>query len=209
MTGLFIKSFFAGIMLGIPAGPIGAVALRRMLLKDPRHGFFFAMGFGMVDIIYSLLVGVGVYAVADFFVKYDMILYVGGTFFFFIMGISVFFSKFELENNKGESGKEFTYGSSVFLAFVLALFSPATFFAFSATFAGLQLGFQFDQPLRAVLTVGGVFMGGCVWWGLLTILAHKCRHRISQRISKHINHFFGVMILLLACIYLFVAVMKI
>lgn len=209
MAELFIKSFFAGIMLGIPAGPIGAVALRRMLLKDPRHGFFFAMGFGMVDIIYSLLVGIGVYAVADFFVKYDRILYIAGTLFFVVMGISVFFSKFELEEKKGESGKEFTYRSSVVLAFVLALFSPATFFAFSATFAGLQLGFQFDQPLRAVVTIGGVFLGGCIWWGIMTVLAQKYRYRISQKISRHINHFFGVMILVLACIYLIMAFMKI
>lgn len=209
MAGLFIKSFFAGIMLGIPAGPIGAVALRRMLLKDPRHGFFFAIGFGMVDIIYSLLVGMGVYAVADFFVKYDMILYIVGTLFFFAMGISVFFSKFELEENKGEVGKEFTYKSSVALAFVLALFSPATFFAFSATFAGLQLGFQFDQPVKATVTIGGVFLGGCIWWGLLTMLAQRYRHRLSQKVSRHINHFFGLMILLLACIYMFIAFMKI
>jgi threonine/homoserine/homoserine lactone efflux protein len=192
---ILLKSILAGILLGIPVGPLGAMALRRMLAKGALHGVFFGIGFAIVDLIYTIVIGFGVSAFSEFILRYQKWLYLAGMFFFLIVGIKIFFTKSDLDKEvEGEKNK-YSYWNSSALSFVLALTSPATLFSFSAVFSGFNLALSINALFQSVAIILGVILGGFFWWCLLSLLIFKCRDRIYPYMKKHMNHVFGVIMI--------------
>lgn len=195
MGALLIRSLAAGFLLAIPVGPLGAMALRRMLTKGVLHGIFFGIGFAFVDFIYALLIGFGMQVVTEIVIRYQKPLFLAGGFFFLAAGIKIFFTEADVEAMEGT--ERIAYVRSSVLAFVLALTSPATFFAFAAVFAGFKLGFRHGRMLDGIISVGGVVLGGMLWWSLFSILVGWVKKRIPQRFFKHVNRFFGGLLIVL------------
>jgi threonine/homoserine/homoserine lactone efflux protein len=198
---ILLKSILAGFLLGIPVGPLGAMALRRMLTKGALHGVFFGIGFAIVDLIYAIVIGFGMNAFSEFILRNQKWLYLAGMFFFLIVGIKIFFTKFDLDKNLESEQNRFSYWNSSGLSFVLALTSPATFFSFSAVFSALNLALSYNEWFQSVAIILGVILGGFFWWCLLSVLILKWRDKIYPHMEKHMNHIFGGIMILFVMLF--------
>lgn len=189
---IIAKSVFAGFLLGIPIGPLGALALKRMLLHHPIHGIFFGIGFAIVDFIYTVLLGFGMHLFLDFIMKQKNILFLLGSSIFIILGCRTFFQK--TQGNELKTHEETkSYLGSMAMALILALFSPATFFAFFSVFGSLGIAFVKGMAVKNVLIVLGVMSGGFCWWLSLSFLIYRFREQMLVIMGKHINQILGGM----------------
>lgn len=196
MNILFFKGILAGLLLGFPAGPIGAIAIRTMLAKGSRHSIFMGLGCGLVDIIYCIMIGLGTKYASIFFASFEFWINAFGGIVLVAIGIRIFFTKPLTNTNDVPSVKG--YFGSLALSFILALMSPATFLSFTAVFTGLDLGFNTLKSLAALNTTFGVVIGGAVWWVILGFSIKYFKTRINSSPLKYANKIFGISIICLA-----------
>ncbi|MCX7923441.1 MAG: LysE family transporter [Clostridia bacterium] len=193
MDTYFFKSIIAGLLLGIPAGPLGAIAIRKMITKGSLHGAFFCLGCALVDIIYVSITGLGVNFISDFIILNQMLIRLLGGLFLIVVGIKVFFTNPFPSSNTANDERKYL-GSFVF-SFILALTSPATLLSFTVVFASLNLGFTSMKSLIALQSIIGVVIGGAVWWVILCFSIRYMTRKIELKSLKYINKFFGILII--------------
>lgn len=196
MDLFFFKGILAGLILGIPAGPIGAIAIRRLITKGPIHGVFMGLGCALVDVIYGIFIGLGSnYVSSLLFANQFWISFFGGI-ILIGMGIKIFFTPPSFDSNSAYSGKD--YLSSSFMAFFLALTSPAILISFTAVFASLNLGFSTVISIMALKQITGIVIGGAIWWVILGFSVRLLKRKINTRSLKNINKFFGLLLIIIA-----------
>lgn len=195
---IIAKSIFAGFLLGIPIGPLGALALKRMLLHNPLHGIFFGIGFAIVDMIYTVFLGFGLHLFFDFILQEKNILFVLGSGLFLILGCKTFFQK---PQERDETGEVKSYFESTAMAFFLAMFSPATFFAFFSVFGSLRIFFINGMIGRNLLIVLSVVAGGFFWWVSLSLLIYRFKDRMLSVMGNYIHKILGSIMFLLTIIF--------
>jgi threonine/homoserine/homoserine lactone efflux protein len=204
MIVIIIKSILAGFFLAIPFGPLGAMALRKMLTKGALHGIYFGFGFALVDFIYAIIVGFGIHSVSNFIEQHQDILYFTGIIFFTIMGIKIFFTTPISADVKAVEPK--SYLDSTKTAFFLGLTSPATFFSFTVVFAGLNLTSTIQNTYLGIFIVLCIVVGGLLWWFSFSIIVYYVNKRIQPGSLDHINHIFGITILMFIMIVTFMKI---
>lgn len=193
MDTYFFKSILAGILLGIPGGPLGAIAIRKMITKGLLHGAFFCMGCALVDVIYVSIIGLGVSFITDFIVLNQIWIHLFGGLFLIAVGIKIYFtSSF---SNSNITCDERSYFHSFIFSFFLALTSPVTVLSFTVVFTSLNLGFTRLTSFTALQSITGVVIGGAVWWAILSFIIRYINTKIKLKSLKHINKFFGILII--------------
>lgn len=202
MNIIFIKGILAGLLLGIPAGPLGVVAIRKMLTRGPLHGVFFGLGCALVDIIYGSMLGLGVNIIANIITPNQYWISLLGSIFLIAFGIKIFFTnpavKLYTANNEAE------YFSSFIFSFLLALTNPTTILSFTIVFTSLNLGVASIKSLLALQLITGIVIGGAIWWIILSLGIRYLKDRLNPQSLKYLNKFFGVLIIgIVVIIYIY------
>ena len=155
-----IKGIAVGIVIALPAGPVGVLCVRRTLFEGPVYGFVSGLGAATADTLFAVVAGFGVTIVRDFMLRFqDWFGAAGGVFILFIgLHALIHADKAEPEPLDGEALLT-AYGST----FILTLTNPITILAFAGIFAKLGAS---NQPglLDVGVMVGGVFLGSLLWW---------------------------------------------
>ncbi len=198
---LFIKGIVAGFIIAAPVGPVGILCIQRTLSKGMPTGLAAGFGGAVADTIFGAVAAFGLTFIADFLLRHDAYMRLGGGILLLILGMHGILKRHERmapapPSVRGAAGD----GVS---AFLLTVTNPMTILTFSPVFLAVGAVVAKDDRPAAWTLILGVFAGSCLWWLILCALAEIFRRRINSariaiihRISAGFILLFGVIVLL-------------
>mgnify|MGYP002516534564 CR=1 FL=1 len=203
------KGMAIGIIASAPMGPVGILCIQRTLNKGRWYGLMTGVGAAVSDIIYALIVGLGMGFIMEPLhnPKYQFFLQISGCIILLLFGIYCFRSnpgKKNLHPHSKNRGKGSLLNNGL-TAFLVTFSNPLIIFLFMATFAQ----FAFVQPSRPFETGVGfacIPLGALLWWYGLTWLVDKIGGRFNVTGITIINRVIGSLVILFSVIILFGAV---
>lgn len=94
IVDFIFKGIIIGIVASAPMGPVGILCIQRTLNKGRWYGFVTGIGAAISDIIYALIVGLGMGFIMEPLQnpKYQFILQISGSVILLLFGIYCFLS---------------------------------------------------------------------------------------------------------------------
>lgn len=191
---LLLKGVVVGIIIAIPAGPVGVLCVRRTIFHGRLSGFVSGLGAATADAVFGIVAGFGLTFVSDLLLGHQEVLRLAGAGFLLYIGVSALaaepIAKASLERDSEDLLAD--YAST----FALTITNPITILAFLAIFAGI--GFSGHQATlgRAGFLVLGVWLGSLVWWAGLALGAGMMRPSFRRDHLIWINRGSGGILLL-------------
>jgi threonine/homoserine/homoserine lactone efflux protein len=188
----FLKGIAIGFAMAVPVGPIGILCIRKTLTEGRLRGLVIGLGAATADLFYGSVAAFGLTFISDILINQRIwIRLVGGTLLLFL-GVKIFRAlptdpKFKNING----GILRSYLTTVFLT----LTNPLTIFAFLAVFAALGFGDELKN-LSASLLVGGVFIGSCLWFLLLSSGTLLFRNKLDLVGLRWVNRIAGILVII-------------
>jgi threonine/homoserine/homoserine lactone efflux protein len=204
MLAFLWKGVLVGLVIAVPAGPVGVLCIRRTIFQGRLAGFISGMGAAAGDAIFGIIAGSGLTFVSDLLLDYQKWLRVGGAGFLLLVGIRAFTAE-PLAKAKSERDPE-TLLADFASTFALTLTNPITILAFLAIFASIGFAGEDATLAGAAILVLGVWLGSLLWWAGLALGAGAFRHSFRRNHLVWINRGSGG-ILLLSGAGLFVSVL--
>ena len=186
---LTLKGIGVGFSIAAPVGAIGLLCIQQTLKGGIRLGIASGLGAATADMMYGILVALGLKATQIILLSYKTPLTIFGGLFLCYLGIRKFFSAPSIYNSKPISGGLL---SAYIVTFFLTLTNPATILDFTALFTGLNI--DVSGYIESLKFVGGVFIGSALWWLLLCLTVGLFRKKISTQVLQYINYIAGIAI---------------
>lgn len=184
--GFLLKGLLVGIIIALPAGPVGVLCIRRTIFHGRLAGFISGLGAASADAVFGIIAGFGLTVVSDMLLDHQAWLRLGGAGFLLYIGISAFTADplQGTQSQRDPEGLMADYAS----AFVLTITNPITILAFLAIFA--SIGFSGPEATlgRAGILVLGVWLGSLLWWAGLALGAGMVRLSFDRNHLVWINH---------------------
>jgi threonine/homoserine/homoserine lactone efflux protein len=165
LLGLLLKGMLVGLIIAVPAGPVGVLCIRRTIFHGRLAGFMSGLGAASADAVFGIIAGFGLTVVSDWLLDYENVLRLVGAVFLLFIGLSAFNADplAGTETQRDPEGLLADFAST----FALTITNPITILAFLAIFAGI--GFTGAEATlgRAAILVLGVWLGSLLWWAAL------------------------------------------
>lgn len=177
---ILLKGILIGVLVSAPMGPVGALCIQRTLNKGRWHGFATGVGAMFSDVIYAIMVGMGMSYILNFVSKNETIIQVVGSILLLGFGVMLFRTN-PIKSFKQQRKNITTYTQDLVTAFFITLSNPLIIFLFIALFARLNYyndDFTFAQH---ILGFASIATGALLWWFLVTMLFGKLRSRFNLR----------------------------
>ncbi|HVC55319.1 MAG TPA: LysE family transporter [Stellaceae bacterium] len=162
LLGFLLKGVLVGIIIAVPAGPVGVLCVRRTIFHGRLAGLISGLGAATADAVFGIIAGFGLTFIANLLLGYQDWLRVGGGGFLLYVGITALGADplASAAAQRDPEGLLADYAST----FALTITNPITILAFVAIFAGI--GFTGDAATlgRAAILVLGVWLGSLLWW---------------------------------------------
>lgn len=97
---------------------------------------------------------------------------------------------------KEQTSKAETYGSGIkmFLSsFIVGVTNPAAIFTFLFAFSYFGIN-ETTEIFDGIQLVGGVFIGTCIWWCLLSTVVVCLKKKTENHSFRHMNQVFGIVL---------------
>lgn len=195
---LLLKGIIIGLAATIPLGPIGVICIQRSINKGRLSGFVSGLGAATSDTIFATVAGFSLAFIIDFVDTYRLIIEFVGGIIIILLGVKTFYTNpaTQLRRHKKRKNKLFEdYFSTLFLTAT----NPLIIFYFIALFAAGNI-VDSENVAQAFITVAGVFIGGVVWWYVLTTLVSSFRNKFRLKHLWWINKIAGGLIILLGLV---------
>lgn len=186
---LTLQGMMVGFSIAAPVGAIGLLCIQNTLSHGMIFGLVCGLGAATADMMYGILVAVGMKTFSTVILDVRTPLSMGGSLFLIYLGLKKFWSKPVLQAARIDS--KMLFGAYI-STFFLTLTNPATILDFMALFTGLRIDVAGHQ--QALSFIGGVFLGSTLWWFMLSGIVGMFRKRISDRVVLWINYVAGAMI---------------
>lgn len=190
---LIIKGIAVGFSIAAPVGAIGFLCIQQTLKGGIRLGIVSGLGAATADMMYGILVALGLKASQTVLLSYKVPLTIIGGLFLCYLGIKKFFST---PSAPSEHTPQSTMNKGLLTAYVVTFFltltNPATILDFAALFTGLHI--DVSGYVESLSFVGGVFMGSAAWWFFLCFAVGLFRKKISSQMLRYINYIAGIAI---------------
>lgn len=186
-----VKGIAIGFSIAAPVGAIGFLCIERTLKGGIRLGLASGLGAATADMLYGILVALGLTAFQDLLLAYKVPLTLIGGLFLCYLGIKKIFSK-QPSVHRSQPTSDGLLKAYV-TTFFLTLTNPATILDFAALFTGLNI--DISGYMESLGFVGGVFLGSAAWWLLLCFTVGLFRKKISTQVLCYINYIAGIAIL--------------
>jgi threonine/homoserine/homoserine lactone efflux protein len=156
-----LKGIVVGIVIALPAGPVGVLCVRRTLFDGPTYGFISGLGAAAADTIFGIIAGFGITIVRDVMLRYqDWFAAAGGLFLIYVGARALLRAS---DSEPEPEHDEAQYLRAFISTFALTITNPITILAFAAIFA--KVGMSKESGLLDIgVLVAGVFLGSLVWW---------------------------------------------
>jgi threonine/homoserine/homoserine lactone efflux protein len=186
--------FFKGIILGFaiaaPVGPIGVLCIRRTLQYGRLSGIASGLGAAVADMLFAVIAVFGLDLVSDFLLSWQFWLRILGGIFLVFWGLRIFFAK---PDDKVKPITHVTLVKDFFSTFLLTISNPLTIFSFLAIFVGL--GVIKNIAGQGGWLILGIFLGSCLWWGILSEGVAFVRKRVGHNFMTWLNRIAGLVII--------------
>src|SRR3954470_2694746 len=173
LAALLLKGVLVGIIIAVPAGPVGVLCIRRTIFHGQMAGFVSGLGAATADAVFGIIAAFGLTVISDLLLDYRDWLRVGGGALLLYIGITAFAAD-PLAGTQTQRDPESLladYAST----FALTITNPITILAFLAIFAGIGFNGAEATLGRAALLVLGVWLGSLLWWAGLALGAGMVR----------------------------------
>ena len=162
LLGFLLKGMLVGIVIALPAGPVGVLCVRRTIFHGRLAGFISGLGAASADAVFGIIAAFGLTFVSDLLFRYQNWLRLGGALFLLYIGIRAFAADplRGTQSQRDPDGLIADYAS----AFALTITNPITILAFLAIFAGIGFSGPVATLGRAAILVLGVWLGSLLWW---------------------------------------------
>lgn len=194
---LLWKGVLTGLAVSIPLGPLGILCIQRTVNKNWKSGIFSGIGVATADTFYAFVAGFSLSIIIDFIQKYELYFKLVGFFVLILLGIYIFRSNPTKQIQKYKK-KGSSHLQDFITTFLITLSNPLSVFVFIAIFTSYSIILQFSHPLEALLTIGGIFIGGTIWWISITGLANLFRHKFTINALYWANRVIGLGVILIA-----------
>ena len=183
--GFLLKGVLVGIIIALPAGPVGVLCIRRTIFHGALAGLVSGLGAASADAVFGVIAGFGLTVVSDTLLDYQNWLRFVGAGFLLYIGVAAFRAD-PIAGTRGQRDPEglvADYAS----AFALTITNPVTILAFLAIFAGIGFTGAEATLARAAILVLGVWLGSFVWWAGLAFGAGFVRRSFDRQHLVWIN----------------------
>jgi len=199
---LLIKGIIVGLLASIPLGPIGVICIQRTINKGRFSGFMSGLGAATADTIFATIAGFSLTFVINFIEEKQFFFQLGGGLIVMILGISIFYTNpiSQLKRHRKNKGSIIEDYLSVLF---LTITNPLAVFLFIGLFATLRIVSPGGNVLYAGFLLSGVFLGGAVWWFVLSSVVNRFRARFRLKQLWYINKISGGVIFILGLIAAF------
>jgi putative LysE/RhtB family amino acid efflux pump len=193
MLIVFCKGLLIGLLVALPVGPAGALAVKRALINGPRAGFLCGLGSTVSDAFYLTLLQAGFSAITFSPQQNSLMRAIGGT-IVLAVGMDMLLRKVATDDRAPKQRR-----GAFLSAFLLSISNPTILLTFALLFSSFELSEASRNHSAAVLLNVGVFCGSVLLWLLLSrFLQSVQRMPSARRLAGAIFVSVGIAILLLS-----------
>lgn len=199
---LALKGILIGIIASAPMGPVGVLTVQRTLNKGRWYGFVTGIGAAVSDIVYALLMGLGMSFIMDLITSTESRFWLQllGGILLLCFGVYCFRSDPTKKIHTSGNAKGTLWHNAI-TGFLVTFSNPLIIFLFMACYAQ----FAFVLPGRIVEMTFGylcIFTGALLWWYGLTWLVDMVREKFSDNGIVIINRIIGSVVIIFSVIML-------
>ena len=205
MIEIILTGILIGICVSAPVGPLGVLCIQRTLSRGKLHGFMTGLGATTSDIIYALLVSLGMSFILDFINTHQFLIQIIGSIIILLFGIYLFLKK--PKNQLPQIKKSHSKGdliSDYLSAFGLCFSNPLIMFLFIGLFARFQI-IESGNISNNIIAFISIIIGAIIWWILLTMIVGYFKNKFKLRELRIINKITGSIIIILSIIGIILA----
>lgn len=194
---IVLKGLLIGILVSAPMGPVGVLCIQRTLNKGRWHGLATGVGAMVSDVLYAMMVGLGMSYVIVFITQYQSAIQILGSVLLLLFGLVLFRSN-PIRSFRQQKRNKSTFTQDFVTAFLLTLSNPLIIFLFVGLFARLNLyndGFSLWHHLIVFVSVA---FGALIWWLLVTSVFGKLRNRFNLRKLWVVNRIIASVVIAIA-----------
>lgn len=188
-----------GILISAPMGPIGMLCIQRTLNKGRWPAFYTGIGAAISDIIYCLLVGLGISFITDFVEQNQILLQLLGGVVLIAFGIYLF-RKNPTRSLKPAEETGNNFWSNLMTGFLFTFSNPLILFFIIGLFARFHFIQQEYLPYHYIIGYLSIFIGAISWWYIVTLFVNSVRNHFNVRSMWIINCIIGSVLICMAII---------
>jgi threonine/homoserine/homoserine lactone efflux protein len=189
-TFAFLKGIIIGLIVALPSGPVGFICLRRIFTYGKTAGFVSGIGTSLGDAVYAFVAAIGVTTLSVAFPDSSMWIQLIGGVILTVFGVKIAHSK-PVNHADIQLLPHHKIIGSFFSALGLTLANPSIIFSFAALFAGLGFVSTTDNYGFAGALSGGIFLGACISWFLVSRLEQTLRTKLTPASLRWIDIIIG------------------
>ncbi len=188
----FLKGILIGLIVGLPAGAIGALCIQRMLTYGTASGLITGFGSSVVDCFYAAVGIFGITIISDQMIKYQSHIMLAGGFLILWMGFSTLRKTITHSHRKSDKPP---YFSLLVSSLGVGITNPAAVIGFLVVFTYFGIDGKPTLMQGSVLILG-VLIGTTIWWMLLALITAGLKKKFGNTTSAKLNRFFGYLMIL-------------
>ena len=198
---LLINGIILGFSASVPLGPIGLICIQKTLNRGKVAGLISGAGAAAADTFFAIIAAFGISFITDFIQREQFTLRIIGSVILIFLGFKIFFTNpaIQLRKQKAKKNNLITDFISIFF---LTLSNPITVFVFGAVFASTGLLKTENTFWELCELVAGVFLGGMLWWFILTTSINIFRAKFRLKRLWWINKITGAVIIIFGIVAL-------
>jgi len=189
---VLLKGIVIGIVIALPAGPVGVLCVRRCLFEGPLFGLTSGAGAAVADAIFGAIAALGLTFLRDWLLRYEDWFGLAGGVFLISFGVKALFVARPKEPEPLAGERLFAAFAS---SFALTIANPITLLSLAAIFANVGAEAVAGWVDASVL-VGGVFTGSLLWWLALAFGIASLRDLAGEAVMRWLNRISGAILLL-------------
>ena len=200
----FLKGILIGLIVGMPAGAIGALCVQRMLTYGTKSGIMTGLGSSVVDCFYAAVGAFGITLVSDLMIRYQASIMLVGGLLILAMGINILR---KTQDPLLAEPHAPSMASMLISSIGVGITNPAAIigFLFSFTYFGINGKQTVSQGL---LLVFGVLIGTLIWWVILALITGFIQRKFGDTASRKLNLFFGFLMIIFSGVVFIKAILR-
>jgi len=188
-----LKGICIGLIFGVPVGAVGALTIRRTITHGTFAGLASGIGCSTADLLYAFISVFGLTLFSNFMLKYQSIISLVGGVIVIMMGVSIILKKQVIVKENAKTSQIISFFAS---SFVIAITNPATIITFILAFSIFDIG-SITSNVQCFGLCLGIFIGTCIWWGLIIAMIRLFRKRITDNVFVRLNYILAGIIIML------------
>ncbi len=177
---IVLKGLLIGILVSAPMGPVGVLCIQRTLNKGRWHGLATGVGAMLSDVLYAMMVGMGMSFILAFVTQFQSAIQIFGSALLLLFGLVLFRSN-PIRSFRQQKKNMSTYTQDLVTAFLITLSNPLIIFLFVGLFARLNLYNNDFSLWQHLIVFFSIALGAFIWWLLVTSVFSKLRNRFNLR----------------------------